>query len=143
MATTKTLVEIEHDTIYSGVLLSHMSQAFGSKNIHARRVLNGVALLYDKELWQVDKTVIYNAISALSEAVGYVQNIETDVPSWQRTLKQDLARMESALESLRKVGIPLDTPKQQALSQDVAKMESRLTELQNLTIPLDTSKLQA
>lgn len=109
MATTKTLVEIEHDTSYSGVLLSHMSQAFGSKKIHARRVLDGVALL-----WQVDKTVIYNAISALSEALGYMQNIETDVPSWQRTLKQDVARMESALSELRKLGIPLDTSKLQA-----------------------------
>ena len=87
MATTKTLVEIEHDT--------------------------GYGITYDKELWPVDKTLIYNAISALATAVGYMPKITTDVPSWQRALDQDVAKMELVLSELRKLGNAVDTSKPQ------------------------------
>ena len=88
MATTKTLVEIEHDFAY--------------------------AITYDKELWMVDKTLIYNAISALALALEYMPHVDTAVPRFAQALKQDIARMESALEALRKLNVPVDTSKPQA-----------------------------
>mgnify|MGYP003645218198 CR=1 FL=1 len=69
---------------------------------------------YDKELWPVDKTLIYNAISALATAVGYMPQIGTDVPSWQRALDQDVAKMELVLNELRKLSNAVDTSKPQA-----------------------------
>ena len=114
MATKKTLVEIEHDTHYSGMLLAHINRALDCSDINAKRVLNGVAPCYENELWPIDKTLIYNAISALASALGYMPKITTDVPSWQRALDQDVAKMELVLIELRKLGVPVDTSKPQA-----------------------------
>lgn len=85
MAKTKTLVEIEHDTRYG--------------------------ITYDKELLLVDKTIVYNAISALATALTYMPHVDTAIPRFQIALDQDVARMELVLSELRKLSIPVDTSK--------------------------------
>ena len=87
MATKKTLVEIEHDFAY--------------------------AITYDKQLWMVDKSLIYNAISALALALEYM-HVDTAVPRFAQAMKQDVAKMELVLIELRKLGVPVDTSKPQA-----------------------------
>lgn len=81
MAKTKTLVEIEHDTRYG--------------------------ITYDKELLLVDKTLIYNAITALETALTYMPHVQTNVPKFQLALNQDLARMELVLNELRNLRHPV------------------------------------
>ena len=84
MAKTKTLVEIEHDTRYG--------------------------ITYDKELLLVDKTLIYNAITALASALTYMPHIQTEVP-FQIAINQDVAKMKLVLSELRKLGFSVDTSK--------------------------------
>ena len=85
METTKTLVEIEHSTSYG--------------------------ITYDKELLLVDKTLMYNAISALATAISYMPSVKTEVLKFQHSLNEDVARMELVLNELRKISVPVDTSK--------------------------------
>lgn len=87
MATTKTLVEIEHSTSYG--------------------------ITYDKELLLVDKTLIDNAISALETVISYMPHVKTEVTRFQHALNQDVARMELVLNELRKLSVRVDTSKPQ------------------------------
>lgn len=73
-----------------------------------------IGITYYKELLLVDKTLIYNAITALETALTYMPHVQTSVPKFQLARNQDVSRMESTLGELRKLGIPLDTSKPQA-----------------------------
>ena len=159
MGVKRTLVEILHDEGYGGMLLSHMNNAFGSKDMQAMRIVppaeinaellqhltqlvdmvgliatnnaqytvwveakaflkklgsDQVAppaieeipsiseLRYGPEMWQVDKTVIYNAITAIETALTYMPHVQTDVPRFQRALQNDIEQMERAVADLRR-----------------------------------------
>lgn len=58
---------------------------------------------YHQEMWSVPKDVVYAACSAIETALGYMPQIKTDVPQWQRTVEQDIVRMQCALAELRKL----------------------------------------
>lgn len=54
-------------------------------------------------MWSVAKDAIYAAIDAIQSALGYMPQIKTDVPHWQKTVEQDIVRMQCALAELRKL----------------------------------------
>jgi hypothetical protein len=58
---------------------------------------------YQKEVWPVPKDVIYNAIQAINIALSYIPHIKTDIPQWQKTLEQDIIRIQCSLSELRKL----------------------------------------
>jgi hypothetical protein len=62
------------------------------------------AISYTQEMWSVPKDAIYSAASALQLALGYMPQIKTDVPQWQKTVEQDIVKMQCALAELRKLG---------------------------------------
>ena len=62
---------------------------------------NGAHAQYSREMWSVPKDVIYSAITALESALGYMPQIKSDVPQWQKTTDLDIRRMQQALKSLR------------------------------------------
>lgn len=64
---------------------------------------------YQPEMWSVPKDTIYAAATAIQLALGYMPLIKTDVPQFQKTLVQDVARMIAALEELRKLDCFLGT----------------------------------
>jgi len=59
---------------------------------------------YQQEIWSVPKNTIYAAIDAIQLALGYMPQIKTDVPQWQKTVEQDIVRMQCAFAELRKLG---------------------------------------
>ena len=59
---------------------------------------------YEQEFWSVPKDAIYAARSALETALGYMPQIKTDVPQWQKTVEHDIVRMQCALSELRRLG---------------------------------------
>ena len=58
---------------------------------------------YQPEMWLMPKDAIYAALSAIEAALGYMPQIKTDVPQWQKTVEQDIIWMQCALEELRKL----------------------------------------
>ena len=60
-------------------------------------------LTYQPEMWSVPKDAIYAAVEAIQVALGYMPQIKTDVPQWQKTVEQDIVRMQCALADLRKL----------------------------------------
>lgn len=58
---------------------------------------------YQQEMWTVPKDAIYAAIAAIQLALGYMPQIKTDVPQWQKAVEQDVVRMQCALSELRKL----------------------------------------
>ena len=78
-----------------------MAEPFGSETVkEAKSVMSGAAL-YAPEFWTVQKNHIYAAINALETALSYMPHIKTDVPQWQKTLEQDIVRMQCAITQLR------------------------------------------
>ena len=61
-------------------------------------------LSYQPEMWTVPKDAIYAAVEAIQLALGYMPQIKTDVPQWQKAVEQDVVRMQCALAELRKLG---------------------------------------
>jgi len=106
MGTKRSLVEIVHDDGYGDGLLMHINLAFGSKDMRAERVVlveDCGQPVYRPEIWSVEKDMIYAAISALATAIGYMPQIKTDVPRWQKTLEQDIVNMQRAITELRQL----------------------------------------
>jgi hypothetical protein len=58
---------------------------------------------YQTEMWSVQKDTIYAAVAAIQLALGYIPQIKTEVPQWQKTLELDVKRMQIALEELQKL----------------------------------------
>ena len=63
-------------------------------------------MTYGPEIWHVDKTVIYNAITAIASALTYLPHIKTEVPRFQRALLNDIDLMEGVVGELRKLESP-------------------------------------
>ena len=63
-------------------------------------------MTYGPEMWHVDKTVIYNAITAIASALTYLPHIKTEVPRFQRALLNDIDLMEGVVGELRKLESP-------------------------------------
>jgi len=63
-------------------------------------------MTYGPEIWHVDKTVIYNAITAIATALTYMPHVQTDVPRFQRAFQNDIEFMEGAVAELRKLESP-------------------------------------
>ena len=59
---------------------------------------------YQQEMWSIPKDTIYAATNAIQLALGYMPQIKTDVLQWQKTVEQDIVRMQCALAELRKLG---------------------------------------
>lgn len=59
---------------------------------------------YEQEFWSVPKDAIYGAITAIQTALGYMPQIKTDVPQWQRTVENDIVQMQIALTQLKRLG---------------------------------------
>ena len=59
---------------------------------------------YQQEMWSVPKDTIYAARSAIKTALGYMPQIKTDVPQWEKTVKQDIVLMQCALAELLLLG---------------------------------------
>jgi hypothetical protein len=84
-------------------------EAIRARNERSRRAELGLPRLpevseYQQEIWSVPKDAIYAARSAIETALGYMPQIKTDVPQWQKTVEQDIVRMQCALAELRKLG---------------------------------------
>jgi hypothetical protein len=82
---------------------------YGSSNSPHRHTDLGLPRLpdvseYQQEMWSVPKDAIYAALSAIEKALGYMPQIKTDVPQWQKTVEQDIVQMQCALAELRKLG---------------------------------------
>ena len=58
---------------------------------------------YQQEMLSLPKDTIYAAKNAIQLALGYMPQINTDVPQWKATLEADITRMQAALESLKKL----------------------------------------
>ena len=107
MGTKRSLVEVVHDEGYGDALLMHINHAFGSKDMRAERVVlveNCGQPVYRPEIWSVEKDTIYAAIEGLRLALGYMPQIKTDVPQWQKMVEQDIVQMQCAITELRKLG---------------------------------------
>ena len=63
-----------------------------------------VSVCYQPEMWSVPKDKIVAAANAIQLALCYMPQIKTDVPQWQKTVEQDIVRMQFALLELRKLG---------------------------------------
>ena len=59
---------------------------------------------YQQEMWSIPKDTIYAATNAIQLALGYMPQIKTEVLQWQKTVEQDIVRMQCALAELRKLG---------------------------------------
>ena len=82
---------------------------YGSSNSPHRHTDLGLPRLpevteYQQEVWSVPKDAIYAARLAIETALGYMPQIKTDVPQWQKTVEQDIVQMQCALAELRKLG---------------------------------------
>jgi len=82
---------------------------YGSSNSPHRHTDLGLPRLpevseYQQEMWSVPKDAIYAALTAIETALSYMPQIKTDVPQWQKTVEQDIVRMQCALAELRKLG---------------------------------------
>lgn len=49
----------------------------------------------------IDVDVVHAAIHALTLALGYMPQIQTDVPQWKRALAIDINAMQTALDRLK------------------------------------------
>lgn len=58
---------------------------------------------YQQEMLTVPKDAVYAAIDALQLAVGYMPQIKTDVPEWQKLLEIHVAKMQCSLEQLKRL----------------------------------------
>jgi hypothetical protein len=84
-------------------------EAIQARNERSKRADLGLPRLpevteYQQEMWSVPKDAIYAARSAIETALGYMPQIKTDVPQWQRTVENDIVQMQIALTELKRLG---------------------------------------
>ncbi len=58
---------------------------------------------YEPEIWTIRKDTVYAAVAALQAALGYMSQVKSEVPQWQRQRDIDVRNMEQTLEALKKL----------------------------------------
>ena len=58
---------------------------------------------YQQEMSTVPKDAIHAAITAIENALGYMPQINTDVPRWKQTVEKDIVQMQRAITELRRL----------------------------------------
>lgn len=58
---------------------------------------------YQQEMMNVPKDAIYGAISAIELALGYMPQVQTEVPEWKKLLQIHVAKMQCSLEQLKRL----------------------------------------